>query len=470
MKKTALFLLVLTLGISVSGCGEEESVQIVSATELGQTKEAVKMDQDETELNWKYEITKQKTEDQFTSDDGVVLARTSYEIPVMEVKAEVTSGSSGNSDLQEKVPKDMQEICDAFNAGIKAFGESFETVVDLSVPAKEHYGYLEEEYRKTFPTYYETTEVTEIYETAGGLYDVQFFSSIYYGGAHGSGVYENFHFDSTSGKFVKLGDLTDRKRALNEMLTNEILSEIYNKGEQDWFFEDFYETIATKTDFDVAFKADGMHVYFTEYEIAPYAYGIPEFVISYPKLYRFLNDDGKRILSCSIEDQILGDFLEAQDLWYWFDGGAPVDYTDQKTIHVKWQDGSEWDEPVSRLDYSGIMDLDTLKKFFLTRFSEELVDRKLAEAMEEGFVFNEIDGALYVRGLGRGDDLTIGNVEYSVELNAEKTAGKVIVKIYRQDYDETKGDWVLTGETDAMEFPFELGEKGAIFSEMGRVY
>ena len=57
----------------------------------------------------------------------------------------------------------------------------------------------------------------------------------------------------------------------------------------------------------------------------------------------------------------------------------------------------------------------------------------------------------------------VGSVDYTVELNG--TEGCVLAAVSCQDYDELQEDWVLTGETYELRFPFVLHESGAVFTQ-----
>ena len=99
------------------------------------------------------------------------------------------------------------------------------------------------------------------------------------------------------GAFVELADLSDRPEELTRMIANEIIDAIGKENDPDGYFEDYAETIRAKDRFEVSFGADAMNVGFEQYEIAPYAAGMPSFSISYEKLAPFLNERGQRLLS-----------------------------------------------------------------------------------------------------------------------------------------------------------------------------
>ena len=152
---------------------------------------------------------------------------------------------------------------------------------------------------------------------------------------------------------------------------------------------------------------------------------------------------------------MIGDFHEAQSLWRWLVAGAPVDYNDTLTEDYIWY---------HRVDYPNVRTLADVKEMLSKYVDESFVE----EQFTEDCVLREFDGVLYAADVGRGDDITIASVDYDAQLSGE--TGKVIVTIHRQDYDDAAGDWVLTGETDVLEFPFTLRGGHAVFSTMYYMY
>ncbi len=245
------------------------------------------------------------------------------------------------------------------------------------------------------------------------------------------------------------------------MIANSVNLEIGQSDFRDGYYEDYADLVETKDDYEVAFGEDALTVWFQEYEIGPYALGIPQFEIPYHQLSRFLNERGEQLLSLPAETTVIGDFHEAQELWFWLMGGAPVDFGDTKTDKV---DGVK--REFYRVDDPRARTLDDAKAMLSKYVDAAFVEETLAQ--DE--MLREFDGALYLFIPGRGDDLSVGGVDYAAQMDANGTSGKVIVTIHRQDFDDAAGDWVLTGVDDVLEFPFTLRGGHAVFSTMACIF
>ena len=233
----------------------------------------------------------------------------------------------------------------------------------------------------------------------------------------------------------------------------------WESDEADLYFDDYADTILMMDDFAVSFDEYGMTVTFAEYDIAPHAGGMPSFLIPYAEFSRYLNERGERLLNLKPEDRALGDYYEAEEMWSWFDlTTMPLD-----------PERPASEEGYYAVDYRDITTMAQLRTLLETRFSAEIVDELLTA--ESGFAhYKEIDGVLCAVQADRGSDITVASVDYAVELDGDHTAGRVIATIHRQDFDEAKEEWYLTGEPDTLEFPFEMAENGARFTFFESAY
>lgn len=117
----------------------------------------------------------------------------------------------------------------------------------------------------------------------------------YAGGAHG--YYENvaYNIDIRSGKFLTLSDLfkedIDYKSVINEEIRIQI-EELIKSDEQNKGVYEF-KSIEDKQKFYI--QDDNLVVYFDLYDIAPYAAGIPEFIINVNKIDHILKPEYKEI-------------------------------------------------------------------------------------------------------------------------------------------------------------------------------
>ena len=117
----------------------------------------------------------------------------------------------------------------------------------------------------------------------------------YAGGAHG--YYENvaYNIDTTTGKFLKLKDLfkeeVDYKNVINEEIRRQI-EELIKLDEQNKGVYEF-KSISDNQKFYI--QDDNLAIYFDLYEIAPYAAGIPKFIINVDKIDHILKPEYNKI-------------------------------------------------------------------------------------------------------------------------------------------------------------------------------
>ncbi len=114
----------------------------------------------------------------------------------------------------------------------------------------------------------------------------------YYGAAHGMPIRDYYNIDINTGAFYELKDLfiegSDYKTKINEMITNEITSDI-NSGDS-MFFEGSFTSITDDQHFYL--QDDAVVIYFYPYDISAYAGGFPEFVIPFEDISQYINTSG----------------------------------------------------------------------------------------------------------------------------------------------------------------------------------
>ena len=296
MKKIWMSLLALTLVLSLIGCGSQTAQS--EASRPAAEKPAENTAQEEANgaedkpqtgtIAWHYVLTTDKRTEEKKNAEGVLLAETSYELPKLEAICD-----GGDTSLTP--PEAQRKVCEAFNSRVAELSRSLNSAEKLAESAQEQYNEMSEEYRKSFGNYTEELRVSESRQR-GDLLEVSFQTYGYWGGAHGGSSFFSWHYDLADGKFIELADLSDQPEKLNEMVANEIISSIENGADTDEYVEDYAEIIRAKEGFEVSFGADAMSVIFSQYEIAPYAFGIPTFEISYDKLAPLLNERGRRLL------------------------------------------------------------------------------------------------------------------------------------------------------------------------------
>lgn len=296
MKKIWMSLLALTLVLSLIGCGSQTAQS--EASRSAAEKPAENTAQEEANgaeekpqtgtAAWHYVLTTDKRTEEKKNAEGVLLAETSYELPKLEAICD-------GGDASQTPPEAQRKVCEVFNSRVAELSKSLTTVEKLAESAQEQYTEMSEEFRKSFGSYTEELRVSESRQR-GDLLEVSFQTYGYWGGAHGGSSFFSWHYDLADGKFIELADLSDQPEKLNEMVANEIISSIENGADTDEYVEDYAEIIWAKEGFEVSFGADAMSVIFSQYEIAPYAFGIPTFEISYDKLAPLLNERGRRLL------------------------------------------------------------------------------------------------------------------------------------------------------------------------------
>ncbi|MFD3156933.1 WG repeat-containing protein [Haloimpatiens sp. FM7330] len=135
----------------------------------------------------------------------------------------------------------------------------------------------------------------------GGDFSIQFFKKnllvlelygyeFYFGAAHGmpSRIYP--HIDLITGKFYELKDLFKENSNYVMILSNIIEKQIKTDSQYNYIYRDGYKGIAPDQPFYVDNTA--LYIYFTPYEIAPYAAGFPTFKIPYDEIINIIDTKG----------------------------------------------------------------------------------------------------------------------------------------------------------------------------------
>lgn len=112
----------------------------------------------------------------------------------------------------------------------------------------------------------------------------------YFGAAHGmpSLTYPNINL--VSGQFYELKDLFKDESDFIKVLSEIIEQQIKNDPQYSYIFPGEYKGISENQPFYV--KEDALYIYFTPYEIAPYAAGFPTFRIPYHEIMSIIDTEG----------------------------------------------------------------------------------------------------------------------------------------------------------------------------------
>ena len=463
MKRIIAVLLALLLMAGLFGCSKQEPTQQPTPQQTQEptpqptqeptaepTQQPTQEPTPEPAVEeWDFTVQVERSEQEYQAEDGTVIARESVERPVLRLvnaRGEVFT----DSEPGRGVTAQQLAVCEAFNDAAAAIG-----VWDIDIEEEGRTIYeMRKEAGDEMPPVGREITVSEISRN-GSLLSVLEGDYAYLGGAHPDYGLRAWNFDLSSGTFVGLMTLTDRPEELRKTIAYEVDAQIFASEIREGYYDDWYDRLLAKEDFEVFFGAESMTVFFQEYDLAPHAVGVPMFEIPYGSISRFLNGYGEQLLALPAEVKAVGDFHEAQSLWTWLESGAPVDWNDSRIEDNIWY---------FRVDDPDVCTLADVKAMLSKYVDESFVEEQLAG----NGVLREFDGVLYAADVGRGDDITIASVDYDAQLSGE--SGKVIVTIHRQDYDDAAGDWVLTGETDVLEFPFTLRGGHAVFSTMQSIY
>lgn len=302
MKKIILVLLGLTIALSLPGCAprkmpahdDKTDGETTAIPDNGETAGA-ETDAPETEEGrWSFELQFDTATEEYSYDDGTVLATGEYERPVLIAVCDKDA---------LPMPADVQAVCDSFN-------EFFETIysvpegsdndyycsaAELAEAARQSIEAGARESGQYFFPYYHNIAVPYA-RIAGDLVEVELEISAYAGGAHPGSSRVGYHFDLQTGEFFKLSDLTDDPAGLAAAVSDEIVRQIADSGEADYYFSGYEDTIRNRGDYNFTIGEDGLTFIFGEYEIGSYAMGILEFAVTNDVIAPYLNERGDRIL------------------------------------------------------------------------------------------------------------------------------------------------------------------------------
>ena len=452
MRKLLSTLLALSLALSLGAC-------------------AVKVDPSEPDEPAKDELRIVFTEDHLTkeveykADDGTVLMAERYELPMLELRtesgelytpAENVTANGGAVDTSQLTAQN------AFNTEMNNVLAGLQSdAAQVASEAKELYA---EGGSSAFTEgSFWTSELTmaQTYMTEGKLLSIAAEGYTYYGGVHPNSYSRAWNFDLTTGKFLTADDLADESSRYGDASTFQraiywqMLNEVEEKRMADVYFSDYdsylhdFPTFAT-----LNFTEDGLTVTFDQYIIAPYAVGPQEFQIPYDSFFYTLSRHMQSLLDMPKETVVLADYRVTEDLWAWFHMTTPP--MDNSVPMVEDNDGRDY----CRFGLMNINTMEQLRTLLRAHVTEELMNEWFAYSPDR---FKEIDGKLYVLSADRGSDTSIGGESLRVEWSGD-TAGKVVQTIDRQDWNDEKNTFVLTGEQDVYEYPFTLTDGHAVFS------
>lgn len=122
-------------------------------------------------------------------------------------------------------------------------------------------------------------ELFSDYKVTNNMNIVSFYIDYYQftGGAHGATTRIAYNVDCKTGKQLQIQDLFKEGYDFKSIIDNEIIKQINKKPDEYFKDKDGFNGIDNKVKFYV--KDNEIVIYYGEYEIAPYASGLPEFTI-----------------------------------------------------------------------------------------------------------------------------------------------------------------------------------------------
>ena len=115
------------------------------------------------------------------------------------------------------------------------------------------------------------------------------------GAAHGQSIMSYLYADKDSGAFYELKDLFKANSKFTNKLASIVNSQINLNNKISAISGNIYETgsnASVRTDQDFIIGKDSLKVYYSPYEIAPYAAGFPEFEIPYGQISDIVDTKG----------------------------------------------------------------------------------------------------------------------------------------------------------------------------------
>ncbi len=141
---------------------------------------------------------------------------------------------------------------------------------------------MDHSYEGGFNMGFHRNNLVELEETG---YDYPF------GAAHGMPISIYSHIDVKTGRFYELKDLFKKGSNYADVLSKLVNKQIKGgKNEDVLLFDD--NGVEVRKDHTFYISGDSLMVYFTPYEIAPYAAGFPTFTIPFSELDDIINKDG----------------------------------------------------------------------------------------------------------------------------------------------------------------------------------
>lgn len=239
---------------------------------------------------WRFEVkTKRMAYEQTHAKDGTLLATVDVKLPQLVITHDALAHSA-------EPPAAMTTARDVFNAEMERFHDGIPALSKLRTAASDDRSAAEKGGFAFREGYRVRLRPESVYQTRY-LLSVCVRGEEYTGGAHPMPCAAVWNFDLEGGRFLTLGDMTDRVDDLRALLAKEIAEQIGTSGDASHYFADYAARTETLEGAQLYFAEDGLHVLFSVYQIAPFSEGEPEFVVSYAALKPYWNAYGRELLT-----------------------------------------------------------------------------------------------------------------------------------------------------------------------------
>lgn len=177
---------------------------------------------------------------------------------------------------------------DKINQAIKNhIQDSYNAYVSLMEQKEEDRQNYEDEYGYPVPEdeawayNYEYNVTYEVKYNENNQLSILIYDYMYTGGAHGMSTVTSYNFEVLTGKQLLLGDIAKGAKALSKIKQYAItdLTNRANRGEM--VFPEDLAAMQINNDRPFYFTTNGITIKFYEYEVAPYAAGMPEVKMPY---------------------------------------------------------------------------------------------------------------------------------------------------------------------------------------------
>ena len=304
MKKHWMILGTCVLAASLlAGCGSSAAPSSSAATLPIPPDLSAEIAAPQIQETITYTVERVEWQKNVTAEDGTLLLSGHNAVPVLH--AYLDDGSEVTEDGDEAQVRALATVR-AFNAKFAQWSEDAEDFQNLIEMAQEDYAFRagnNQEWPESYTSQFNFTSwQTDHMVSISGLYET------YTGGAHPGTVEMAWIFDLDSGVFIDPASLADNSQQFQDAVTQEIIRQANVKAEQEgqdpaaMYWENYQEIAGQWPSYAVSFDNEGdMTIIFSQYEMACYAAGAQEFLISADFLKPYLGNYGRAMLGFDAE-------------------------------------------------------------------------------------------------------------------------------------------------------------------------